>query len=51
MFLDRLPDRGLVGDKVLVPASGPLGDHNSVIKFIDLICGLTPLQDLPDEQG
>jgi phospholipase C len=30
--------------------SHELGDHNSVIKFIDLICGLTPLQDLPDEQ-
>jgi phospholipase C len=30
--------------------SHELGDHNSVIKFIDLICGLTPLQDLPDEK-
>jgi phospholipase C len=30
--------------------SHELGDHNSVIKFINLICGLTPLQDLPDEQ-
>ena len=27
-----------------------LGDHNSVIKFINLVFGLTPLQDLPDEQ-
>jgi phospholipase C len=30
--------------------SHELGDHNSVIKFINLICGLTPLQDLPDEK-
>ncbi|MBV9712187.1 MAG: hypothetical protein JO011_14870, partial [Ktedonobacteraceae bacterium] len=29
--------------------SHEVGDHNSVIKFIDLICGLTPLQELPDE--
>jgi phospholipase C len=29
--------------------SHELGDHNSVIKFINLIFGLTALQDLPDE--
>jgi len=31
--------------------SHELGDHNSVIKFINLVCGLTPLQDLPDEKA
>ena len=30
--------------------SHELGDHNSVIKFIDLIFGLTPLEELPDEE-
>jgi phospholipase C len=29
--------------------SHELGDHNSVIKFINLVFGLTALQDLPDE--
>jgi phospholipase C len=29
--------------------SHEVGDHNSVIKFINLIFGLTALQDLPDE--
>ena len=31
--------------------SHELGDHNSVIKFINLVFGLTALQDLPDEKA
>jgi phospholipase C len=55
------PDKIVIADGPRVPLlvispyarshciSHNVGDHGSVVKFADLVCGLTPLAQLPDE--